>query len=124
MYLGISEVEEAVFQAHVLAGVGGGGDLKRQHVFALAQNGDVLGVNLDHARCDFFVDRFLVALDNLAAERDGALLVDAPEQRVVVYDHLQHTVLVADIEEHNAAVVADILHPTGNAHLLTDIFFS
>ncbi len=38
--------------------------------------------------------------------------------------YLEYAVFVADIEEHNAAVVADILHPTGNAHLLTDIFFS
>ena len=39
-------------------------------------------------------------------------------------DHLQHAVFVADIEEHHAAVVADVLDPARYAHLLSDVFFS
>ncbi len=66
----------------------------------------------------------LVALDDLAAEGDRAFLIDIFQQGVVVNDHLQHAVFVADIEEHHAAVVADVLDPARYAHLLSDVFFS
>ena len=124
MHLGISQVEEAVFEADVLAGVGGGGDLEGQDVFAFAEHGDVLGVNLDIAGGDLLVDGLLVALDDLAAEGDRAFLIDIFQQGVVVNDHLQYAVFVADVEEHNAAVVADVLDPARYAHLLSDVFFS
>ena len=39
-------------------------------------------------------------------------------------DHLSHAVLVADIEEHDAAVVADVLDPTGYAYLGAYMFFT
>ena len=67
---------------------------------------------------------FLVALYDLAAEGDGALLIDIFQQIVVVNYDLKYAVLVADIEEHNAAVIADILDPARHANLLTDVFFS
>ena len=124
MNLGVSQVEKTVLKANVLACIGGGCNLKGKHVFALAQNGDVLGVNLDITGSDFFVDSFLVALYNLAAEGYGAFLVDVFKQLVVVDNDLQNAVLVADVEEHYAAVVADVLDPARYADLLTDVFFS
>ena len=41
-----------------------------------------------------------------------------------MYNDLKHSVLVADIQKHYAAVVADILYPARNLYLLTYIFFS
>ena len=43
---------------------------------------------------------------------------------IVVDYYLEYAVFVADIEEHNAAVIADILDPARHANLLTDVFFS
>ena len=109
MNLGIPQIEEAVLETNVLACVGGGAYLEGQGVFALAENGDVLSVNLNVACGDLLIDGFLVALYDLAAEGDGALLIDIFQQIVVVNYDLKYAVLVADIEEHNAAVIADIL---------------
>ena len=124
MNLGIPQIEEAVLETNVLACVGGGAYLEGQGVFALAENGDVLSVNLNVACGDLLIDGFLVALYDLAAEGDGALLIDIFQQIVVVNYDLEYAVLVADIEEHYAAVVADILDPARHANLLTDVFFS
>ena len=81
-------------------------------------------MDLYKTRSDLFIDGVLVALDDLAAEGDGTLLVDVFQQLVIVNDNLEHAVFVADVQKHNAAVVADIFHPAGYAHLLTDILFS
>ena len=81
-------------------------------------------MNLYKAGRDFFIDGVLVTLYDLAAERNGALLVDIFKKLVVVNDNLQNSVLVADVKEHNAAVVTDILYPAGYLNLLADVFFS
>ena len=70
-----------------------------------------------------FVNTLLqvVALDDLTGYGDAALAVDALEHRVVVYYDLSHAILVAYIEEHYAAVVADILYPAGETSLFSYI---
>ena len=124
MHLRITQIEETVSQAGILVGRGGRNDLEGQVVFALAEDRQRIGGDLYHTCRDLLVDGILVALDDLAGYRDGALAVDAVEHRVVMYDDLGHAVLVADIEEHYAAVVADILHPTGKTDFLPYMILS
>ena len=124
MHLGISEVEVTVLEPYVLGGVCRSCHLERERVFALAEHLDIVGVDLDQARCDLFIDGVLVTLNDLAAEGNGTLLVDIFEQLVIVDNYLQNSVFITDIEEHNAAVIADVLYPAGYLDLLSDIFFS
>ena len=39
-------------------------------------------------------------------------------------NYLQNSIFITDIEEHNAAVIADVLYPAGYLDLLSDVFFS
>ena len=124
VHLGITQIEETVSQAGILIGRGRGYDLERQIILALTENCDGLGDDLDHTGGNLLIDGVLITLDDLTGNGHGALTIDVLEHVVIMHNDLGHAVLVTDIEEHNAAVVADILDPTRNAYLLTDMFFS
>ena len=121
-----AQVEEAVLEAHVLALFGllvrdverrdGGGALHHEFV----------RLDLDLARREVGVDRFGVAQLHLARHGDDAfkvgLLDEGEEAAARMDDDLREAVVVAEVHEEDAAVVAEAEHPAGKANRLARVF--
>ena len=81
---------------------------------------------LDLARAQLRVHRALLAADDLAGDADHVLGAHPLGERVRlrrflrVEDDLQDARAVAQVDEHQAAVVAAAVHPAGHAHVLAD----
>ena len=119
MELLAAEVEEAVLEAHVLALVRLlVGDVDRRHL-GRALHHELVGLDLDFARRQVGVDRVGRAELHLAGHGDDAfqvrLLDEAEEAAGRVDDDLREAVVVAQVDEEDAAVVAQAEHPAGEA---------
>ena len=110
------QIEEAVFEPHVLGIIGVHVDRERQRL-GRALNFDALDLELDLAGRQLRVDRVVGALHHRAGDGDDVLeplRVDVLEQRVRhVDDALRHAVMVAQIDEQKLAVVALAVDPAG-----------
>ena len=121
-----AEVEEAVFQAQRFGGLLILGDLEREH-FGLAEDLHVFRNEFDLARGEFLVDGLGGACDDRAGEADDRF--DAPafqfliETHFRVDDDLGLAVVVAQVDEDDAAMVADAVDPAGKACLGADVLF-
>lgn len=115
--LAVAQIEEAVFQPHLLLGLGGGGDFEGQRLPHPAQDGQGRGLDLHGAGGDFIVIGFLAAFNHRAGNGDGAFPRHPVQQRLVVDHDLHHAVVIPQIQKLHPAVVADILHPAGHPHL-------
>ena len=113
MHLGVAQIEEAVLQAHILLCLLGGCHFKGERLRAVAEDFHLLSVELERAGRDFGIDRIRVAPVNAARDGDDAFAPDFFEHLVIVDDHLCHTVFVAQVDKGDAAVVADVFHPSG-----------
>ena len=90
----ITQIEKAVFQAHLLARFGGFLHVERQIWHTRAEHLQRIRHDLQTARRDFRIDCFFIAGYHLARDRDDRFTVQVLEQCVVVHNHLRHTVLV------------------------------
>ena len=124
MHCGIAQIEIAVFQAHVFAGLAGSADLEGQRRRAFAQHLDRARRNLDEPRFQLGVHGIFAAADDLALHAHRALLRDARKHRVVVKDDLRHAVMVAQIHKEHAAVVADGIYPAREGNFFAYIALS
>ena len=120
----VAQIEITVLQTNVLAGFAGSLDFKRELLGNLAKYSYFFRFNLDCTGFDFIVKGALIALQNRSRNRNGALLVNALKQALVVKNNLHNAVMVAKVNEHNSAVVADILNPTRRANLFSYVIFT
>ncbi len=119
MELLAAEVEEAVLEAHVLRLVGLlVGDVEGRHLRG-GLHDELVRLDLDLARRQVGVDRVGRAELHLARHRDDALevrLLDEGEEAARgVDDDLRQAVVVAEIHEEDAAMVAKAEHPAGKS---------
>ena len=119
----VAQVQVAVFQPHLFLHFGGGGHLKGQHIFALAQHGKLSGPDFHGAGFDFGVDGVFIPLHHRPAGGDHTLPVDLLQHGFVVDDHLHHAVLVPHIQKDDAAVVPNIFYPAGYPRHAADVLF-
>ena len=126
LYGRISQVEVAVLKATCgLVGLAAAVYFKRQLVIAAAaENFDLFGNDLDIAGGELGV--FARALANCALDGDGALLVYALydlHHILGLDDDLRRAVKIADDDKRKVlAYLADVLHPSDDLDLFSDIF--
>ena len=113
-----AEIEEAVLETHVLRFVGlFVRNVDRRH-FGCALHDELVRLDLDFAGWQIGIDRVGSAEFHFAGHRDDGLevrLFNQPEETATrVDDHLGETVMVAQIDEEDSAVIAKAEHPTGN----------
>ena len=119
-----AQVEEAVLEARILGifeiaedwqrQLGRGAehfDAGREHFHGAGRQVGVLGAL--QPRFDLAVD----AHDPFRAQRLGV----REGRRIRVHHHLRHAVMVAQVDEENAPVVADAMAPAGEADILADV---
>ena len=118
------EVEKAVLQADVFGIFGFAEDRQRQ-LLGHRQDLDLAGKNLDLAGRQVGVDRLggsrldrtVDAHDPLAAQGLGGL----EGRGIRIGDNLGHAIVVAQVDEEQAAMVADAMDPAGQADIGSDI---
>ena len=122
-----AQVQEAIAQADIL-----GIFLlarHRQRQFSRGrQHGDLVGHDFDRAGRHLRVGRFRAARDDGAVDRHDRFRTQAVQdaQRLAVRlgDDLGQAIMVAQIDEENAAMIALAMHPAGQAHIRADIGFT
>ena len=120
-----AEVEEAVLEAHLLGLVG----LLVRDVewgdFAGGLHDELVGLDLDLAGGKLGVDRVGRAELHLAGDGDHGLevgLLDESEEAARgMHDDLREAVVVAEVHEEDAAVVAEAEHPAGKPDRLARV---
>ena len=125
LYGRISQVEVAVLKACGLVGLAAAVYFKRQLVItAAAENFDLFGNDLDITGGELGI--FARALANCALDGDGALLVYALydlHHILGLDDDLRRAVKIADNDKRKVlAYLADVLHPSDDLDLFSDIF--
>ncbi|MNH90057.1 hypothetical protein D3C73_425900 [compost metagenome] len=119
-----AKVEEAILQAHVFRIFRLTEDRQRQFLGS-RQNLDFLGVEFDLARRHVLVDGvFRTSLDGAVDTDDPLAAHDFSrlEGRAVrVADDLGHAIMVAKVDEENAAMISHTMDPAGNADIGADI---
>ena len=128
MQLLAAEVEEAVLEAHLLALLGlFVRDVERRHA-GDALHHELVRLDLDLAGGQVVVDRLGIAQLDLARHGDDALEVcllhEAEETAARVHDDLGDAVVVAQVHEEDAAVVAEAEHPAGETDGLAGVFLA
>ena len=119
-----AEVEETVFEPHRLRRLVVPGDLERNHV-GFAENLHIGCPDLDFTGGQFRVDRLGRAGDDPAVETDDGF--DPPavqsliERALRIDDDLRDAVVVAQVDENDAAVVADAVNPPRDPDLFADL---
>ena len=124
MHLFISEVEETICEADILSCFLRLAYFKRKILRTRIKYGKGINLNLKFARCDFWVNGFLVTLNHCTLNADYALLTKMINQIVVIYYNLSHAVLITQINECNAAVVTNCVNPAGELDSLVKIIKS
>ncbi len=112
------QVEESILQAQVLRVVGLAKDRDRQ-LLRRRQHLDFTGHDLDLASGEIWIDRRFGVDDrplaHLAVDADDPFRADAlrllESGAVGIGDHLGEAVVVAQVDEQQAAVVAHPMHP-------------
>ena len=123
-----AEVEEAVLEAHLLALLGlVVRDVERRDAGG-ALHHELVRLDLDLAGGQVGVDGLGVAQLDLARHGDDAfevrLLHEAEEAAARVHDDLGDAVVVAQVHEEDAAVVAQAEHPAGEPDGLAGVFLA
>ena len=123
-----AEVEEPVLEAHLLALLGlVVRDVERRDAGG-ALHDELVRLNLDLAGGEVGVDRLGVAELHLARHGDDAfevrLLDEAKEAAARVHDDLGDAVVVAQVYEQDAAVVAEAEHPAGEPDRLAGVLLA
>ena len=123
-----AEVEEAVLEAHLLALLGlFVRDVERRDA-GDALHHELVRLDLDFAGGQVVVDRLGVAELHLARHGDDAfkvrLLDEAEEAAARVHDDLGDAVVVAQVHEEDAAVVAQAEHPAGEPDGLAGVLLA
>jgi|GEM_PF-2109089 len=118
------EVEEAVLEADVLGVLLLAGDGHRQFL-SPALHDDAAREDLDLSGRQVRVDRCLAARLDRAVDRDDALepqVLEHFERRGIgVRDDLGDAVMIAQVDEQHAAVIALAVHPARQADGLADV---
>ena len=124
-----AQIQEAIAQPQVLAGLGFPVHRERQR-FGGGEHLQGRGVDLHLAGFQVLVDHPLGAGVNLAVEGHGGLpaqLLGPLPQRLgagVVEHHLGDAVAIAEIEEHDALLIPDRVHPPGQLHRAAGVGFA
>ena len=115
------EIEEAVFEPRVL-GIGLIAEHRQRQVAGRAEHLDLAHVDLDVAGRHVRVFRARRALAHVAVDAHdefrAQLLGMLERRRIGIDDALRHAVMVAQIDEQHAAVVADAMAPAGKTDRL------
>ena len=118
------QIEEAVLEPDLLRILLVAEHRHRQFVGG-AQHLDLVDVDLDRAGRQFGVLGAGRAAAHLAVDPHhpfGAQLLDLLERRAVrVGHHLAQAVMVAQVDEQHAAVIAHAMHPAGQPNVLADV---
>ena len=119
-----AQVEEAVFQSDFLRIFLLARDWQRQFV-STAQHRHIACENLDFASRQVGVDGRRAARLHLAIDGYNALKAQSFEYRergaVAVRDDLRHAVMIAQVDEQYAAMVALAVYPARQAYGFTDV---
>ena len=122
-----AQVEEAVLQPEVL-GVVGLAEHGHRQLLGRRQHLDLRGKHLDLAGRQLWVERALGAHADLAVDADhplGAHRLGGLEGGAVgVGYHLGQAVVVAQVDEQQAAVIAHAMHPAGQPDSAADVGFA
>ena len=122
-----AQVQEPVFEAHgfrrifILDDLEG--DLLRfaEHIHGIRHQFDLTGGK-------FGVDRFRGAGDNRAGEAEARFRAPAFQFLIEIHFGVDHdlcfAVVVAEVDEDHAAVVADAVDPAGDPNLFPDLFLA
>ncbi len=109
-----AQIEEAILQAEIFRVVGFAEDGDGQFL-GFGEDFDLGGIDFDRAGCELGVGRAVGALAHLAIDADdplGAQFFGHLEGRAVgIGDDLGQAVMVAQVDEEHAAVVADAVDP-------------
>ena len=122
-----AEVQEAVFEAERFRRVLVLRDQERQ-LFGLAEHGHLIGHEFDLAGRDLRVHGLRRAGDDFAREAHDRLHAPAFEFLIEILGRVDHdlrlAVVVAQVDEDDAAVVAHAVDPAGKACSDSDVAFS
>ena len=122
-----AQVEEAVFQAHIL-GILGLAEHRQRQFLGGGQDFDLLGENLDltgpeirvdgvgHAFLDHAVNTDHPFAANLFSRREG--------RRIGVGDNLGQSVVITKVDEQHATMVAHAVYPARQADIGAGVAFS
>ena len=122
-----AQVEEAVFQTHGFGGLIVFGDLEWDHI-GLTENFHCSCIDFNFAGGEFGVDRAFFAGNDFTVELDDSF--DTPmvqfliEGTFGVDDHLSDAVMVAEVDENDAAMVTDAMDPAGETDFFSHIGFA
>ena len=109
----------------ILAGFPGGGHLKGQGHRNLPQDLQGLCHDLHRTGCDLVIVGGRIPLDHLSADGNGAFLVHALQQTLVLlHGDLHNAVVIPQVDELDAPVIPDVLHPAGYPDGLADLPFA
>ena len=124
LHLFAAQVEVAIAQPRFL-GVFLIAKHHQRQLAGRAQHFDVADEDLDLAGRDLGVHQLGVARLHVAVDADApfrAHLFHVGEHRAVgIAEHLRHAVVIAQVDEQNAAVVADAVDPAGQADGFADV---
>ena len=119
-----AQIEETVFQAHRLGRAVVLRDQKRDH-FGVAENLHVGRLDLNLAGRELRIDRAFGTGDHFAVETHHRLHPPAFQRLIEgafrIDHHLRDAVVVAQVDEDHAAVVADAVNPPGEADGLPNV---
>ena len=121
MDLVVSEVKVAVLQTDILTGLCGSGYLERQALTAGTENLQCVSLELYHTGRELGVYCFLISLGNCTCYLYYSLLGHALEQTVAGQYYLSNAVVISQVKEDNAAMIADSIHPACQSGALTDV---
>ena len=122
-----AQVEETVFQAHLLGAIQFLVNRERQD-FRLGLDDEFAGDDFNFARDHVGVDGLRITKEHFARNGEHALIAGLAgifkTGAVGINNDLGQTIVVAQIDENNAAVVALTVDPARQADRLTDVFLA
>ena len=115
----VAQVQIPVLQADVFLGVLGLGNLKREFVSGFTQNVKFCDQNFDFSSSQVPVVGVFISLPDSSFDADDALLGKSFEQAIIIGYDLYRIRVVSQVQEQDAAMVADALYPAGKQDFLT-----
>jgi hypothetical protein len=92
--------------------------LKRESELTRTENFKRINANLDKTRRNLGVNGILVTLGNNTANRNNGFTGHTVKQRIVRKNDLSYAVMVAKVNENNAAVVTNSINPARKSYAL------
>ena len=122
-----AQVQEPVFETHGFRCIFILDDLEGD-LFGFAENIHRIRHQFDLTGGKFGIDRFRGAGDNRAGEAEARFRTPAFQFLIEIHfgvdDNLSLAVVVAEVNEDHAAVVADAVDPAGDPDLFPDLFLA